>query len=172
MTAIGHSYGSTTTSYAATDHGLAVDDIALIGSPGTGPADHASDFSVGADHVYDGRNSRDFVAFLGDEGWVRKDQFFDTGLGMDPSSEDFGAHRFEAESPQRGWGPNFGDHSRYYDRNSESLYNLGRIVDGHGDDTNSASQSYDPWWGDPVDPEWDRDPTSGEAGRSKTGLTP
>ncbi|GAA2855953.1 alpha/beta hydrolase [Microbacterium arabinogalactanolyticum] len=172
MTAIGHSYGSTTTSYAATDHGLAVDDIALIGSPGTGPADHASDFSVGADHVYDGRNSRDFVAFLGDEGWVRKDQFFDTGLGMDPSSEDFGAHRFQAESPQRGWGPNFDDHSRYYDRDSESLYNLGRIVDGHGDDTNSAPQSYDPWWGDPVDPEWDRDPTSGEAGRSKTGLTP
>lgn len=170
MSVIGHSYGSTTTSYAATDHDLAVDDIALIGSPGTGPADHASDFSVGADHVYDGRNSRDLVGFLGDEGWVRKDQLFDLGLGRDPSTEDFGAHRFEAESVDRGWHVNTTDHERYFDRDSESLYNLGRIVDGHGDDTNSAAQSYDPWWGDPVDPEWDRDPTTGEAGRSDTGL--
>ncbi len=169
MTAIGHSYGSTTTSYAAADHDLAVDDVALIGSPGTGPADHASDLSVGADHVYDGRNSRDLVGFLGDEGWVRKDQLLGLGLGRDPSSEDFGAQRFEAESTDRGSFINTSDHERYFDRDSESLYNLGRIVDGHGDDTNSAPQSYDPWWGDPVDPEWRRDPTSGVAGRSDTG---
>src|SRR5690606_25717627 len=79
MTAIGHSYGSTTTSYAATTHDLAVDDVALIGSPGTGPADHASDFSVGAGHVYDGRSSRDLVAALGEQGWLRKSQLFGIG---------------------------------------------------------------------------------------------
>jgi pimeloyl-ACP methyl ester carboxylesterase len=174
MTVIGHSYGSTTTSYAATDHDLAVDDIALIGSPGAGPADHASDVSVGADHVYDGRNSRDAVAFLGDEGWARKSQVFGSGLGVDPSSKDFGAHRFEAEAPDRsgdyGTDRSLGDHSKYYARDSESLYNLGRIVDGHGDDTNSADQSYDPWWRAAVDPESDRDPTSDVAGRSDTGV--
>ncbi|MDT0156637.1 alpha/beta hydrolase [Microbacterium sp. ARD32] len=168
MTAIGHSYGSTATSYAATDHDLAVDDIALIGSPGAGPADHASDFSVGAAHVYDGRNSRDAVAFFGDEGWARKD-WIEGGLGVDPSSEDFGAQRFEAESVHRGDGRNFDDHSRYYDRDSESLYNLGRIVDGHGGDVNAASQSYDPWWRLAVDPEKDRTPTADVPGRSDTG---
>lgn len=169
MTAIGHSYGSTTTSYAAAGHDLAVDDVALIGSPGAGPADHASDFSVGADHVYDGRNSRDFVALLGDEGWARKDQFFDLGLGVDPSSEDFGAQRFEAESADRESGVNLDDHVRYYDRDSESLYNLGRIVDGHGEDVNSAPLTYDPWWWDPIDTEWDRSPTENVPGRSDTG---
>src|SRR5690606_26129600 len=106
---------------------------------------------------------------LGDEGWVRKDQLLGLGLGRDPSSEGFGAQRFEAESTDRGSFINTSDHERYFDRDSESLYNLGRIVDGHGDDTNSAPQSYDPWWGDPVDPEWRRDPTSGVAGRSDTG---
>lgn len=182
MTAIGHSYGSTTTSYAATNHDLAVDDIALIGSPGTGPADNASDFSVGADNVYVGRNSSDFVGTLGDEGWVGKDWFFDAGLGTDPSSEDFGANRFEAEAVDRQRSDtvirghrldnaiyNTEDHSKYYNRDSESLYNLGRIVDGHGDDTNSAKQSYDPWWDVAIDPEEERTPTAGVPGRSKTG---
>lgn len=169
MTAIGHSYGSTTTSYAATNNDLAVDDIALIGSPGAGPADHASDFSVGADHVFDGRNSRDLVGFFGDEGWATKDGVLDAGLGVDPSSEDFGARRFEAESTDRGWMRNTGDHERYFDRDSESLYNLGRIVDGQDDDVRGAPQTYDPWWRWAVDPESDREPTSNEAGRSDTG---
>ncbi|MFD5224895.1 alpha/beta hydrolase [Microbacterium sp. NPDC058342] len=171
MTAIGHSYGSTATSYAATNHDLAVDDVALIGSPGTGPADHASDFSVGADHVYDGRNSRDLVAALGEQGWLRKGQIFGLGLGVDPSSEDFGAHRFEAESVDRhSILRNFGDHVRYYDRDSESLYNLGLIVDGHGDDVIAADRSYDPWWDAPIDPEASREPTTGVPGRSLTGM--
>lgn len=164
LTVIGHSYGSTTTSYAAVDHDLAADDVVLIGSPGAGPADTAADFSVGADHVYDGRNSRDAVTFFGDEGWYHNPG----GLGVDPSSEDFGAQRFEAESVDRGDFRNFDDHSRYYDHESESLYNLGKIVDGHGDDVNEAGQSYDPWWRLAVDPEKDRDPTTNIPGRSDT----
>lgn len=169
MTAIGHSYGSTTTSYAATDHDLAVDDVALIGSPGAGPAGRASDFSVGDDHVFVGRNSRDAVAFFGDEGWARKD-WVEAGLGMDPSSENFGAQRFEAEASNRGDGRNFDDHSRYYDRDSESLYNLGRIVDGDAGAVNEADQSYDPWWRAAVDPEHDRTPTRDDTARSDTGV--
>ncbi|MFT4258819.1 alpha/beta hydrolase [Microbacterium sp.] len=185
MTAIGHSYGSTTTAYAATEHGLAVDDIALVGSPGTGPAESASDFSVGADHVYVGRNSSDVVAALGDEGWLGKDWLFDAGLGVDPSSEDFGAHRFEAEAVDRHRNVavvrghhyespsyNIDDHIKYFDRDTESLYNLGRIVDGHGGDVNAAEQSYDPWWDLAQDPEANRTPTSDEDGQSNTGLNP
>lgn len=166
MTAIGHSYGSTTTAYAATDHGLDVDDVALIGSPGAGPADTAADFSVGADHVYDGRNSNDLVGALGDQGWVHKP--FGIGLGVDPSSEDFGATRFEAESTDRNHLRDIANHSRYYDHDTESLYNLGRIVDGHGYDVNVADHTYDPWWGPVQDPEIDRDVTTDVPGRSDT----
>ncbi|MGF2948612.1 alpha/beta hydrolase [Microbacterium alcoholitolerans] len=171
MTAIGHSYGSTTTAYAATDHDLAVDDVALIGSPGAGPATSASDFSVGRDHVYVGRNSHDLVAFLGDEGWARKD-WLEAGLGVDPSSEDFDAQRFQAEATDRGGfgGRSIEDHSKYYDRDSESLYNLGRIVDGQGDDVNGAAHSHDPWWRLAVDPEKDREPTANEQSLSDTGV--
>jgi pimeloyl-ACP methyl ester carboxylesterase len=165
LTVIGHSYGSTTTSYAATDHDLAADDVVLIGSPGAGPAGEASDFSVGEDHVFVGRNSDDLVAFLGDEGSYHNPG----GLGIDPSSEDFGATRFQAESEHRNGWRDIENHSRYYDHDSESLYNLGRIVDGEAGGVNTAEQSYDPWWRPAVDPEKDRPVnTYPEEGKSRT----
>ncbi|WP_341231623.1 alpha/beta hydrolase [Nocardioides salarius] len=164
LTVIGHSYGSTTTSYAATDHALGADDVALIGSPGAGPADTADDFSVGEGNVWVGRNSRDAVTFFGDEGWLHTPG----GLGIDPSSEDFDARRFEAESTERGGVRSFEDHSRYYDHDSESLYNLGRIVDGQHDAVNGADQSYDPWWRWADDPEGEREPSGDVPGRSDT----
>ena len=166
LTAIGHSYGSTATSYAAHGDNIDVDDVVLIGSPGAGPSDEAADFGVGADHVYVGRDSRDLVAVLGDEGWIGKGGI---GLGTDPSSEDFGATRFEAEDVDRSWHRNTGDaHSSYLDTDTESLHNIAQVVDGHGDAVNVADQSYDPWYGAPVDPEWDRDPTANQPGRSDT----
>ncbi|MFC6286345.1 alpha/beta hydrolase [Nocardioides sp. GCM10027113] len=166
LTAIGHSYGSTTTSYAAGDFDLAADDVVLIGSPGAGPADHADDFSVGEDRVYVGRDSRDLVGFLGDEGWVGKGGL---GLGTDPSSRDFGATRFEAENVDRGWHPGVGEaHSSYLDHDTESLWNIAQVVDGQGDRVNEAEHSYDPWYSEPEDPEWVRDPTSDDPGRSDT----
>lgn len=93
-------------------------------------------------------------------------------LGIDPSSKDFGATRFEAESTTRGETMDlFADHVKYYERNSESLYNIGRIVDGQSGSINSAQQSYDPWYGNPIDPEWADKPTSEVPGRSLTGNT-
>ncbi len=168
LTAIGHSYGSTTTSYAV-EGNAQVDDVVLIGSPGAGPADGAGDLGPGAGHVYVGRDSRDLVAVLGDEGWIGKGGL---GLGNDPSSEDFGATRFEAEDVDRSWHRNAGDaHSSYLDNDTESLYNLGLIVDGHGTDVHVAEQSHDPWWGPPEDPEAYRDPTANQPGRSDTTAT-
>lgn len=165
LTAIGHSYGSTTTAYAVGEYGAKVDDVVLIGSPGSGPAENASDLG-GKDHVYVGRNSRDGVGFLGNEGWISKGEI---GLGTDPSSENFDGTRFEAEDTDRGDNRDYGDsHGSYLETDSESLYNLGKIVDGHGDDVNEAEQSYDPAWRTAVDPEWDRDPTKDVPGRSRT----
>lgn len=164
LTAIGHSYGSTTTAYAVGSEGADVDDVVLIGSPGAGPAEDAGDLG-GKDHVYVGRDGLDPVAFLGDEGFYHNPG----GLGIDPSSEDFDATRFEAEGKDKGSVVNQGAHSSYFDDDSESLYNIGKIVDGHGDDVNEASQSYDrPGPIPPNDPEQDRDSSTNEPGRSDT----
>ncbi|MFD3519166.1 alpha/beta hydrolase [Streptomyces sp. NPDC058653] len=62
MTAVGHSYGSLTVGQAAQrDGGIpGVDDIVLVGSPGTG-ADSADDLGVGRAHVYVGAAENDPV---------------------------------------------------------------------------------------------------------------
>lgn len=166
LTAIGHSYGSTTTAIAASEHDLAADDLVLLGSPGAGVQNPTAE-SLGIDgDVYVGRNSRDFVGVLGGEGAVHGPT---AQLGFDPSSDDFGAIRFEAEDPSRSWHRGFVQHGLYFANDSESLYNIGRVVAGDGDAVNGAEHSYDPWWSAPIDPEWDREPTSDESGRSDTG---
>ncbi|MFS3127884.1 alpha/beta hydrolase [Nocardioides sp. Bht2] len=159
LVAVGHSYGSTTTGTAATDEGLDVGDVVLLGSPGPGDsAEHASDLGVGEDHVWVGSNSRDPVADLGDKGWVNKGNI-ELGLGRDPAEDDFGANRFEAEAVDRGEGLNpLNDHSKYFDHDSESLDNLAQILNGDYDEVELAEHKYDPWYSGPVDPEWDRTP--------------
>ncbi|MFF2409335.1 alpha/beta hydrolase [Streptomyces sp. NPDC058092] len=65
MTAIGHSYGSLTVGVAAQSAGgiPGVDDIVLLGSPGTG-AETAEDLNVGKGHVYVGAAENDPVTKL------------------------------------------------------------------------------------------------------------
>jgi pimeloyl-ACP methyl ester carboxylesterase len=160
MTVIGHSYGSTTTGHAATDHGLDVDDIVLVGSPGPGDdAKNAGDLGVGEDHVWVGTNSSDPVAMLGDMGWVNGGNV-DLGLGNDPAEDSFGANRFQAEATDRSGWVSMGDHSKYWDHNSESLSNISHIVTGDYDQVQEAEHKYDPWYAEPQDPEADRDPTT------------
>lgn len=165
LTVIGHSYGSTTTGYGASDYGLAVDDIVFVGSPGVGgEVDNASDLNIDPEHVWDGRNSRDIIATLGNHGWVNGGTLLGAGLGDDPSEDDFGANRFQAEATDRGDVRWFGDHSKYFDPSSESLYNISQIVNGDYGQVQSAEQTYDPWYDGPQDPEWDRDPTATRTG--------
>jgi len=160
MTLIGHSYGSTTTGLGATGPGLDVDDIVLVGSPGPGDdAEDAGDLGVGEDHVWVGTNSRDPVAMLGDMGWVNPGNL-DIGLGNDPAEDDFGANRFRAEATDQADWVGFGDHSKYFDHNSESLSNISHIVSGDYGDVQEADHKYDPWYAEPQDPERDRDPTT------------
>ncbi len=161
LTAVGHSYGSTTTGHAATDHGLDVDDIVLVGSPGPGDAaEHATDLGVGSDHVWVGTNSLDPVGGLGDKGWINKGNI-ELGLGRDPAEDDFGAIRFQAEATDRGTSLDpFDDHSKYFDPNTESLHNIAEIINGHYDDVTRAEHKYDPWYDSPRDPEIWRYPTA------------
>ena len=158
---IGHSYGSTTVGHAAYDHGLAVDDIAVVGSPGLGgDVDHADDLGIGAEHVWAGASSRDPIAELAGNGSFDLGTLLGAGLGNDPAGDDFGAVRFQAESTTRGWVDNFGDHVKYFDHDTESLRNLADIVTGHDDDVGRASGVHDPWWGPAIDREFFRSPTA------------
>ncbi len=160
LTVVGHSYGSTTTGHAATDHGLHVDEIVLVGSPGPGDdVEHARDLGVGEDHVWVGSNSSDPVSMLGDMGWVNGGNV-DIGLGNDPAGDDFGANRFRAESTERAGWVSMDDHSKYWDPNTESLSNISHIVTGDYDAVQEADHKYDPWYDEVQDPERDRDPTT------------
>jgi hypothetical protein len=165
LTAIGHSYGSTTTGHAAHDHGLPVDDLVFVGSPGVGgDTNNAGDTGVDPAHVWAGTNSHDPIADLGNHGWVHLETAFGAGLGDDPAEDDFGANRFQAESTTRGEGSvaglSFGDHSKYFDHDSESLYNISQVVNGDYDAVRQADHIHDPWYAGPGDPESDRTPTS------------
>ena len=159
LTTIGHSYGSTTVGHGAHDQGLATDDLVFVGSPGVGgDTDHARDTGVDPEHVWAGANSRDPVTYLGNHGSFHLEALGGGGLGDDPAEDDFGGRRFEAESTTRGGGPDFDQHSLYFDHDTESLHNLSQIVLGHYDQVTLAEHNYDPWWGGVQDPELDREP--------------
>lgn len=76
LTAVGHSYGSLTVGQAAqSDGGIpGVDDIVLVGSPGTG-AESAADLGVGRGHVYVGAAENDPVTRMPAKGEAQ-------GMGM------------------------------------------------------------------------------------------
>ncbi|WP_062208535.1 alpha/beta hydrolase [Demequina oxidasica] len=159
MTVIGHSYGSTTSAHAASDAGLDVDNLVLIGSPGAGGGvDQASDLHV--PQVWAGNSSRDVVAALADNGWVGGHTLGGAGLGNDVAEDDFGATRFQAEDESRAsWYRNIDDHVKYYDRGTEAIFNMGQIMVGDYDEVTQAEYVHDPWWGPPQDPEASRTPT-------------
>ncbi|MEV7209684.1 MULTISPECIES: alpha/beta hydrolase [unclassified Streptomyces] len=110
-----HSYGSVVCARAA--DGLAVSDIALVGSPGTG-ADTVAGLRADA-RIWAGRGSDDWVEHVPH---VSAGLFGTTvGFGTDPVSPDFGARVFDAGD---------GGHSDYFDTGSLSLTNLTRIALG------------------------------------------
>ncbi|WP_434028221.1 alpha/beta hydrolase [Streptomyces graminofaciens] len=118
-----HSYGSVVCGRAAS--GLDVDDIALVGSPGTG-ADNAAALHTPA-RVWAARGADDWVALVPH---ARADLLGTTlGFGTDPVSRSFGAQVFDA-------GP--GGHSDYFTPGTPSLTNLTRIVRGDTEEVTGA----------------------------------
>ncbi|MFF3328807.1 alpha/beta hydrolase [Streptomyces sp. NPDC002888] len=110
-----HSYGSVVCGRASKH--LDVDDIALLGSPGTG-ADSAAALHTRA-RVWAARGADDWVREVPH---VRADLFGTTvGFGTDPVSPAFGARVFAAGD---------GGHSDYFAPGSACLTNLARIVLG------------------------------------------
>lgn len=164
LTVMGNSYGSTTSAIAADEFGLQADDLVLTGSPGAGAADNAGDLTTGGAHTWVGSNSKDLVSVLGETGWADPsggvaDEIPGVELmGNDPAENDFGALRFQAESVDRGRVYNLEDHQRYYDQDTESLFNIGAIVTGEYDLVVGAGDRDDPWYAPMQDPESDRTP--------------
>lgn len=134
VTVIGHSYGSTTVADAAAGYGMRAGDVVLIGSPGTDMARSAGDFNLPpGGHVYVGAASTDPVtAVSGLPGPLPNGApALGAGLGADPAADGFGSTRFKAEVPGITWQV-WDDHSRYFDRGSESLYSIADIAAGDG----------------------------------------
>ncbi|MER7490221.1 alpha/beta hydrolase [Streptomyces sp. NPDC126497] len=110
-----HSYGSVVCAEAA--DGLDADDIALLGSPGTG-ADTAAALHTRA-RIWAARGAGDWI---GNVPHVSVDLLGTTvGFGTDPVSPAFGARVFAAGD---------GGHSDYFAPGSPALANLTRIVLG------------------------------------------
>lgn len=132
VTVIGHSYGSTTVADAAAGSGMRVDEVVLIGSPGTDLAQSAADFHLPeGGHVYVGAASTDPVTHLGGNQSTVPGTDITVGLGNDPADDDFGSTRFRAEVP--GLTDPISDHSSYLQPGSESLYSIATITSGQGD---------------------------------------
>lgn len=147
VTAIGHSYGSLLVGTAAREQGgiPGVDDIVLLGSPGTG-AQTADELNVGKGHVFAASAGNDPVSWLpapssiigpapaivnalDDERW----------FGRDPVSESFGATRIQSgDGPLPLWLSGEGPtpaHSGYFDseRNPSAANNIAKVVSGRAD---------------------------------------
>ena len=174
MTVVGHSYGSTVVSDAAT-YGMRTNDVVLVGSPGTDRAHSAADFHLPPDgHLYVGAASGDAVTWS--PAHVRPGLLGPTlgGLGDDPSVDGFGSVRFKAEVPGYNANPIY-DHLHYFDDGSESLFSISDVVSGHGDalqhDGMTAHHRGEYLMGEGFDPEALRPATTGHRHSGPTGYT-
>lgn len=174
MTVVGHSYGSTVVSDAAT-YGMRTNDVVLVGSPGTDRAHSAADFRLSpGGHLYVGAASGDAVTWS--PGHVRPGLIGPTlgGLGDDPSVDGFGSTRFKAEVPGYTANPIY-DHLHYFDEGSESLFSISDVVAGHGDalqhDGMTAHHRGEYLMGEGFDPEALRPATTGHRHSGPTGYT-
>lgn len=117
LTAIGHSYGSTTTGIAVA-HANAVDDAVFFGSPGIGTSD-VHDLHVAAGHSYVVEARDDPVADLG-------------RFGEDPNQLD-GLTDLSSGAARTPDGRELAEvtgHSNYLAPDSTSQYNIGAVVAG------------------------------------------
>ena len=142
LTALGHSYGSTTTGFALQHDGTGVDDAVVFGSPGLG-TDERDDLHVPDGHLFRVEARRDPVADL-------------AAFGLDPTWLD-GVDGLSAEESDID-GQHFEEsigHSEYFHDGSTSQYNLAVTVAGQPErqvhDDGRGAGDVLTWW-----PDWMR----------------
>lgn len=124
LTALGHSYGSTTTGYALQGGGHGVDDAIVFGSPGVG-TDDVEDLHVPEGHTYriEARNDpvADFGRFGGDPTHMEGVQ----DLSAKESTEPDGRQKLSEST----------GHNGYVADDSTSQHNMAAVVAGLPDRT-------------------------------------
>ena len=138
LTVIGHSYGSTTSSYAAAG-GMEADSLVLIGSPGASEGvHHASDLNMPEGQVFVGAADNDPVSWLGGEDGLFPGTWDDSlGLGADPAQHDFGATVFAVDNGQEFHGAGLvttgfmQNHTNYFDDGNPALGSMADVVSGN-----------------------------------------
>lgn len=122
LTALAHSYGSTTTGYGLQHEGTGVDRVVFFGSPGLGTSD------LGDLHVPDGS------AYYAEAKW---DGVGDIGrFGSDPSGLE-GMNHLQTGDASSDDGRSFDGvtgHSDYLQDGSTSQYSMAQVVGGHPED--------------------------------------
>ncbi|GAA4804609.1 alpha/beta hydrolase [Nocardioides caeni] len=132
LSLIGHSYGATTSSYAA--HGGApIDDLVLLGSPGA-PTSTADALTSAEVHV--GSADHDPVTLLGTDG--PGGPGLPGPLGQDPAQDSFGGRRFEVDPGSYRVQDLLANHSSYFA--DESLDGVTGIVIGNDPDEVAGRQ--------------------------------
>lgn len=130
LTALGHSYGSTTTGYAL-QHGTGVDDAVFFGSPGLGTS-QLSDLHLAEGHAFNMETSSDPVGdlarFHGDPDMIR---------GIDRLST--GSSEVDGQELSRS-----GGHSEYLVNHSTSQHNMAVIATGSDHDRLVQTGEFDP----------------------------
>ncbi len=123
LSVLAHSYGSTAAALALQEGAVAVDALAMVGSPGS-PATSSADLAVRAGNVWAASASWDPVTGSGLFGAV-------------PTDAEYGAHRFgvsDVADPVTGSVlPGIVSHNDYFTPGSSSMRNMALIALGHGE---------------------------------------
>ncbi len=142
LTALGHSYGSTTTGFALQHDGTGVDDAIVFGSPGLGTSER-DDLDVPDGHLFRVEARRDPVADLAafgiDPTWL------DGVDGLSAKGADIDGQQYQEST----------GHSEYLDDGTTSQYNIAVTVGGQPDrqvhDDGRGAGDVLTWW-----PDWMR----------------
>ncbi|GIJ58714.1 alpha/beta hydrolase [Virgisporangium aurantiacum] len=133
-TVVGHSYGSLVVGTAAREHGLPVDDLVFVGSPGVG-ADRASDLAGGpggGPAVWASTARWDIIhgTALADRipEWLDRDVTEDRWHGRDPGDPGFGARTFTSAPGH--WSDPVAAHNSYFEEGNPALAAIGAIARG------------------------------------------
>jgi hypothetical protein len=139
-TVLGHSYGTTVVGHAARDGGLNADELVFVASPGVG-VDNASGLHLnGVDqaaigqHVHSTVAEHDMINVTNLQVGEYEGDSVDIALGPDPATTEFGGQVFTSdpgtEGPWYAGGLSTEAHSEYWNPNTKSLDNMGRIIAG------------------------------------------
>lgn len=133
---LGHSYGTTTASYALTTEGVHVDSFTAIASAGIPDSIHEAD-EIHADAVYAGQAEvvKPIIEHWSGDEWAAVGRDFSSDHHQDPTAPGFGATSFGADGapglkPVRDHGVHTWYGGGYLDEDTQSLQNVAYATTG------------------------------------------